>query len=758
MEKILYLNSNNFATILNRADNLSELVNSMCCDCLNEGKVATEMIIREQHNKATLEEAKKNVEVASVALEVAKNKFGNFYNYSLISDEEFKYNSVRIGDNIKSYFDENGKNHHFITEYNASCLSDNQKVENVLNFTKTEMQRIKGEGKYEGSPLGDYEIGNGGLKEVELDAGILQKIRNCDIKGADDNYIFRDFLVLDGNGTALKCSNYGFIENGIIANFAGMVEGNSQTAIRNLIDFSEFQRKKIGKGNAAKLKLLSRVSGMKDLDEENRQYTDQITKPAHYAKSIHSGIEKGVGTTTRFGATIFNTKKGVAIFAKNLEIAKLEKLLKNKNLSDKAREELLRRLAKSKEDAEKVLSILKGRASKVGKAGKVAHYVWNPHEAVAHGVKKGAMFGAKKIASTNTFKKAANSAVTRGARGVYDKMSKPFRVLSNSRKKFLEFTSNLVFNNRLSKILRNIFVWAVRIAKIAVVPLAIIIIIVFAVGLMGEAGTSSTRALVVMPLANEEDFVNYQNWYNSFDDAFLKSLEGYVQNKTIGTNLKGEHIFYGINGMNNEEGMKNNDYNNGLYYKYITDAIHEGRSSNIEDLIAMMAIIMSQQQSDYKEESKEVLRWLYNLSHTYTYQESPLFACDSACHKIEYHCYDHYHKYEDTDIRYNPLHAVKKSGNEYEIKKADKKCEVCSQFFDESKDIPEYKGGGHSEDCVIVSSETKLPEEYYGCESVGECYHGKEGYIGRGRRCSYCSNYNEVYDCQHVCGSACDDG
>lgn len=827
MKKYLYLNSDNFASVLNSSNNAMQYVGELCNNVLNEGKVITEMTLKQQQDKTTIEEVRRNAEVVSIPLEIAKNLFGSFYDYSILENKKFKENSQHIAENVKSYFGiinevkikENIKNDDKANEYidnlksnykqaenyNATCLDDKDKWQNILGLTKEKVDRIKGVGKYEGMEFCSYEIGQGSLKEVELDMQIIEKFMNCNIKNESGEYVFKDLLVLDGSGTVFLPKKLGFFEASIIKNFAGQTNSPNKPMIQYLMDMNDHKLRNRHNKHGAKLRFLSRVSGMKEMDEQLNQYTSQITKPIHLLKSAKKGSEFVVGGMFGFSTSLFNSKKKIQIISKSLELAKLKKKLdlitlsndkiieiikkfkyksisndklieltkklELKSISTKEKDEIKKQIEKLiNEERAKIIKeitkvegqlkelneLLNKRIKKQVEFGQISHKIYNPTETTKNATKKGLTKVVNKIKNSKDVKKIVNSKAGKVAKSLSEKMKTPFKLIKKFRDGVKTKIGGVLFENPLSKLLRKIFGAALNVVKIAVMPLIILIVIVFAIGLIGEGGANENGVITIMPLSNNQDFKDYQNLYNSYDDGFMKYLEKFVQNKAVNTNLKGEKIYYGVNGMNNEEGMKNNDYQNGLYYKYIVDDAHLGRSSNIEDLIAMMAIIMGQSQSAHKEISEQVLKWLYNLSHIYTYQESPLYACDSACHKIDYHCVDHFHLYEDTDIRYTPFHAVRKSGDDYEVLKAKDYCEVCGQFFDNSEEIPKFKEIGHSTDCIVATKENPVPEDYWGCIPYGTCSHGTDGYIGRGRHCSYCSSYNIIPDCKHVCGNACE--
>lgn len=730
------INKDNFATILNESNgNVKNVVNDLAIQCLNEEKVATEMMIKQQQDNTTMEEIKKNVEVSSVSVNTAISVFGYFYNNSIISNEKFSKNNIELGNKIKDMFINGNKQ--------GTTFSINIKlIENELNLTKLEKDRIFGTGKYEGMKFGDYTIGQGSIKELKLDNQILNKIMNCHLKNENNEYIFRDFLILDGNGTILNTNNISNFDIGIIKNFAGQCDNNPEI-INSICDFKLFSDKQINTHRFnSYVAFLSRVSGFKAMDENFKEYTDQIVKPYNNFKKVRKATTFTLKTGWKVGTTVYNTPANISLLKNKSELHSLSKKMQNPVLSDSQKKEIANKI---KEKTTKITEV----KNKLDKRKALQQKIGSPIKSYKQYKKRNrAEKRAKFIAKIKNSKlynklhtKITNSKFFNSSKKLAHNMAKPFRITGRFLGGARDLAGNIIFQNPISKLLRVMFTTVIRVVKISAIIIMIPLLIFLIFGMMGESG-QQTHIVAIMPLATMDDFIEYQTNYDKFDEEFMSSLESFVQNKSINTNVKGEHIYYGINGMNNEENMKNNDYQNGIYYKYLIDNEHEGRTSNIEDLISLMAIMMSQQQSEYKEEAIKVLKWLYNLSHSYTYQESPLYACDSACHLVNYECNDHYHDYTDTDIKYNPFHAVNEHGGDYEIKIAENYCEVCSQTYDSNDD---YYGVRNNTSCIVYGNSNATKENYYGCVSHSQCYHGNSGNMGSNN--VGCSNNYPYYDC-----------
>jgi len=265
--------------------------------------------------------------------------------------------------------------------------------------------------------------------------------------------------------------------------------------------------------------------------------------------------------------------------------------------------------------------------------------------------------------------------------------------------------------------------------KKILIPVAIGIGIIFLVlillsSLAGIGGSSSSVTFLI--LDTEEHFKDFQAKYDSCDEAFISQVDSITEGYAQTTNKKGQKIKYGVNGALNSEGNVNEDYKNGITLNYFIDgAPSEGISSNIEDCLSVLTVIMQQQQSNYHQEALELLEALYKSSHTYNYLESPLYGCESGCETTKYFCNeiksDEGVTYWSTDMKFSPW------------------------LYEEL-----YKPTTEQE-CVICRKDSeKKYVDYAGCTVVGTCYHGEDGDMGRTKD-SDCDNYSAVYECDHDC-------
>ena len=715
MNEVL-ITSKNFALMLNLGKISKDTLDKVNKELNGYSREITEMVVREQQDQETINNLGTTKEVIGVGTDFGKALINKAANEGLTQDVSFtsvdraasNENNERVGKLEKSE-DSEEKN-----VFNAEANQQNigQEIENDIKaavienqdllkqngvFTEEELNKIL-RGGTDGIPhMFDYSLGTGGnAKDMEVDLRILDKCCGCTLKNEKNEYIFKKFLILDGEGNAVNPKLINKNTIGYILNFGlqGECKTQNKESIDKILKVTKIREngRKVAKlrGNANLLKLIKRSVGVDIFKREFREYTNQLKPIKHVAKTA-TLVEKAI--KTGYKGTKFLSLRKTRIEYKNAKTAKNTKLAINLFKKKKVEEAAFKKI-------ENVTGTIRHPIKKVG--------------SVIANKFKSSVF-AKKIAE-----KAKNTTLAKLYRSLNDALSQVFKVVGK-------------VVNPIVLLVRAIVI------KIMIIfaPIILLLIIYIVVGFSAASSSTTSTIITYMPLADYDDFVAYQSHYDTLDDNFLMSLESYLGNYATTLNLKGEKIRYGINGQNNEEGMENDDFQNGMYYRFITDDEHAGRSSNIEDLIAMMAIIMTQSQADNREVALKIIEWLYDISHSYTYVESPLYACDSACHNIHYECNDHFHEYSDTDIRYNPFHARNKSGGDYEIKEAEDFCEVCNDTFNTRR---------NNTNCVIASNSNATKEDFYGCVVSQKCYHGIDSNMGRTMP-TYCSDYDTIYMC-----------
>lgn len=715
------ITKNNFATLLNLGKISKEALGYFNTKIGNYSKEISEMTIRESQSQEDLKNIRTASEIMGIGSDIAKVVINKANNEALTQEISFKYTEdVSVLKN-KEKFNEIIEKNNIINTLDGSdflrseirdiVISNEELIRENGIFTKEELKKILYASDNNLPEMFDYKIFSGGNHEDMLkDVNILNKCSSCTLKDSNGKYIFSDFLIIDGNGVAVDPKLINKSTKKFLLNF-GLQEDIGEKNLKALQILSlktEITDKvaKISKlrGNANLVKVIKRMSGTDELRKEFSQYTQSLSTVNNIVR-VASKVEKVA-------------EKGVEVGYKGIKMASVAPLDASYK---KAKRE------KDFKNAVKLKKRLNTKNANFTKFEKGVSAVRHPFRSLTNKLSNSVK--STRIAK-NISERASKSVVSKVYRGLNSVISAPFKLIANAFNPIKNIISSILIATK-AILVKTLILFA---------PLIIFLLIIFAIFTgLGGGVAATTGAVAIMPLADQEDFDLYQLHYDTLDDDFLMSLEGYLANNATKLNLKGEKIKYGINGQNNESGMENSDFNNGMYYRFITDSEHEGRSSNIEDLIAIMAIVMSQSQSDYKEIALKLMEWLYDISHSYTFTESPLYACDSGCHNIHYECNDHYHDYSDTDIKYNPFHALKKNGGDYEILKAEKKCVVCEQVHIEGK---------NNTDCEIYLNDEATKEDYYGCVSHANCYHGEDHNIGRNRNNPYeCNNYEAYYEC-----------
>jgi hypothetical protein len=244
-------------------------------------------------------------------------------------------------------------------------------------------------------------------------------------------------------------------------------------------------------------------------------------------------------------------------------------------------------------------------------------------------------------------------------------------------------------------------------------------------------GASGGSGIVVTVLDEEIHFnhpgftspeeMGFQQRYDQSQAEFQSQIDSIIHGYAKTLNKKGSRIRYGVNGAENRDPRKNNDYVNG-----VTLHFDQEKSNNLEDILSCMTILMQQQQAEHHKEALELVDALYRSSHTYSYTESDLYACSSGCEVTRYVCNEAKNGYPSTEMRFAPyLYA------ELEVPDQDHECEVDRMDLDMSFD------------------------QYAGCTVTGTCYHNHgtdDDNFGRSRPSrSTCSNPEAVWDCDHDC-------
>lgn len=695
----------NICTLLNTEQISKSAINSFVKETKKLSKELADEYYQQQTDHTTQEQLGTAKDIVNVGADFAYNTVAKGQNQEIVNRLSRKYSAEK--NNSKIDYD---KKLEVVIREVLCGEGDIKKINDIKPeyksmFTTDEQNRILGKGQYTDKyNLFDYKLGQSTDDDIIMDNIILNKIVSSNKVGLEQ------FKIVDNTGVQLDFKHYneGVLKMFLVAegttDWVGEKNKLSLSSFKAIAEVSDTQKKllKLHHNNGLK-NLTKKVMGVDTMKQSFKEYTDQT-------KSIKTGA-KGIKVIDKVNTTAYKVGKGVK---NKIDNKSLEKLVKNKDWKK----------------AQALKKKMNSRNQKLAKLESISDKIRHPFSSLAQGV-------VGKVKSTKTVSKIRS-------------LSSKNRILKSISERFKHVKIGV--NTVIGKLTLPFRIIWLQLIKVLVPVLGIcvlLMVVVMVICSLFMTSIQSNQAVMIFPLSEQSDFDSYQKKYDELDDNFLKNLESSTNNFAQTTNLKGEQIVYGVNGQNNEEGMENEDYENGLYYKFLTDKDHDGRSSNIEDLICIMAIMFQQNQTTYRDASLRVLEWLYNISHTYTTQESPLYACDSACHNIEYKCTDKYNEYKNNDIKYEPFHALKRDGGEYEIIEPPLKCEVCSQFFDTTKEIPEWNNGGFSSDCMVISSGEHIPENCYGCVSRTKCFHGEGANMGRdkGRCRSVCSSFSAVYEC-----------
>lgn len=241
------------------------------------------------------------------------------------------------------------------------------------------------------------------------------------------------------------------------------------------------------------------------------------------------------------------------------------------------------------------------------------------------------------------------------------------------------------------------------------------------------------------PLYTEEELREYGDLYKDLEKDFEERIASHIQAYANRTNRRGDDIKYGVYGQYNTEDLLNDDFVDGVTIKY---AKTEGRSdgeSNFKDILSAVAILIDQRQSKSEEDNKELIKTLFNLSHTFTGTSTDLYPCTHGCFCDFYHCSDAEDDpiWDHCNIKYQPFSIV--PHDEYE------------DYEEEDFEIVDMIGR-----CEVDNAIAGTPcFEQRGCVQEGTCYHGlggegaksEDGNMGRIEPVGKCSGYELHYEC-----------
>lgn len=252
------------------------------------------------------------------------------------------------------------------------------------------------------------------------------------------------------------------------------------------------------------------------------------------------------------------------------------------------------------------------------------------------------------------------------------------------------------------------------------------LILAAAFGGMGGASVVTVTVFDTPEHFNNPDYITpeemgFQQRYEQAQVRFQSQIDGIIHGYAKTLNKKGNQIPYGVNGANNQEDCRNDDYVSGVTMHFDSE-----KSNNLEDILSCVAVIMQQKQAEHHAEALELVDCFYQSSHTYDYMESPLYSCDSGCEITRYFCNEAENGYVSTEMKFAPY--------------------LYEKLF-----VPE-----ESHQCEVdrENSEMKF-SDYAGCVVTGTCFHNsgdEEDNFGRRKpQKSKCSNPEAFWNCKHSC-------
>lgn len=204
----------------------------------------------------------------------------------------------------------------------------------------------------------------------------------------------------------------------------------------------------------------------------------------------------------------------------------------------------------------------------------------------------------------------------------------------------------------------------ISIALTAMVVTGFIVFSLVAQSNLDEEISILDAGLDTVPIIKNDDLQELGKLYSTLNSKFEREIDALVKSKPTRNNKKnGSLTHYGVYGKENKDPFKNNDYTNGVTYKYekATSSIPD-KKNNFNDIIAVMSVLYDQKMDTIStSELKDVFSELFQMSHTFTYDTSELYPCKSGCDGVKkYKCTDVYNDYKSTDLKYDPF-TVKKS-------------------------------------------------------------------------------------------------
>ena len=137
------------------------------------------------------------------------------------------------------------------------------------------------------------------------------------------------------------------------------------------------------------------------------------------------------------------------------------------------------------------------------------------------------------------------------------------------------------------------------------------------------SGGANNSAIAGVFLDSEEHLKDFQARFDSLEGQFEQSINNIVNGYAQTTDLQGKKIKYGV--------QSEASSHRGVMYSFYDFAGNPTSvSSNIEDIMSCLAVVMQQDMQAHHQEALELMDAFYHSSHQFNYAESAMYACDNG--------------------------------------------------------------------------------------------------------------------------------
>lgn len=159
--------------------------------------------------------------------------------------------------------------------------------------------------------------------------------------------------------------------------------------------------------------------------------------------------------------------------------------------------------------------------------------------------------------------------------------------------------------------------------KAALGGLFIVLIVIIVLAFSSGGGGAGGGAVSTLFLDSDEDLQDFQVEFDKCEGQFEQSINNIVNGYAQTLDLQGKKMKYGVAA---EAGR-----HPGIYYSYYDFSGNPTSvSSNIEDIMSCMAVVMQQTMSQYHTEALALMDAYYHSSHQFNYSESSMYACENG--------------------------------------------------------------------------------------------------------------------------------